>query len=189
MKIEASDRTWTVLSIIAIGVLALIAGFDLIYPKPHATVTAQQSKQKEKQLLDQITAQKITVASIQRNNAQLLWTNADGTPAAADKIAAQSLDALTAMSAKRGVTLLGFRPQKANLVGGIVQQPYMVTFDGSYPGVVGVLSDLEGSLHKLAVSVVQVSSADPATDRVNANIGVVAYTLPTQAEVNAAKKQ
>lgn len=76
---------------------------------------------------------------------------------------------------KRKVKVSSFRPQKINNVKGVTLVPYVMTVEGSYPDVVGLVRDLGNENSKLAVNLVQLASADANSDKVSATVGLVAY--------------
>lgn len=101
--------------------------------------------------------------------APLLW---DGK---AEEIGPKALASVTKLAKARKLRVLAFRPQKPIEMEGLVQIPFSISTDGTYPNTMQLVKDLETSGAKLAVSLVQVAASDGATDQVTASINVVAY--------------
>lgn len=79
-----------------------------------------------------------------------------------------------------------FRPQRASTVDTLNTLPYALTLDGTYVEVMNFVRDLETPANRLAISSLQVQSADINSDRVNANLTVVAYLDPSPAPAGKA---
>jgi Tfp pilus assembly protein PilO len=95
-----------------------------------------------------------------------------------DQVAAQSLAKITGFAKARNITVVAFRPQKTVEVEGLTQLPFLILVDGKFPEVMQFMKDIERTDTKLAVSLVQMASADEASDRVSATIGAAAYLQP-----------
>lgn len=178
---RANQQTYNALIGAAVLVMSAITIYDLLVPKPkpmtHELVAQQIAKQEKNIAIQQADLDKASKAVN-----KYLWN------VPANKIQSTSLDAVTAMTLKHQVTLVAFRPQKPTIQDGLVHQPYLILLDGSYPNVMSVISEIEAPERKLAVNLVQVASADPSTDRIDASVGVIAYTLRTQEATSNAGK-
>lgn len=94
------------------------------------------------------------------------------------KVGPTALANVTALVKKNGLHMVSFRPQRRNDEASFVQLPYLLTIDGPYPSVMALCRQLEDPSAKLAVSLVQIASAEETSDRVTASIGLVAYLSP-----------
>lgn len=168
-----------VISAIALAFLLIVL---ILQPMPKAE--GLQSKHRR----DMRTAEQATVKARDRikeldaSIATVTWTGA------AQQVGPIALSKVTALAKARGVKLNQFRPQRTVTVGDLTQQPFLASVEGPYPAVIAFAKDLETRDTRLAVNLIQVSSADANTDRVLASIGVVAYLRPEAKETTRAKK-
>lgn len=158
-----------VLSTVAAVVLLGTLGSMVFMKKP--TLKGLQSKYNRQKLQEQIATKKAKdrAAEILAYRDSLSWgenPQMAGTAAMAN---------VTEMARKHGVKLVSFRPQKTNDLGNLSILPFLINVDGPFPNVVSFAHDLEATQTKLAPNLLQVTSADPASDRVTANIGVIAF--------------
>ena len=174
MITSTTEKTWNAVALIALVCLAALAVFDLVVPKPVAPSKHAQTVQKQL-LMRTIEIHQQDANAARTEVARYIW-QAKKT----DEIGAKSLSAITALATKHKVSLLGFRPQKASVQDSLTQLPYLIILEGDFPGVTAFLNDLENIQTKLAINMVQVSSSEANSDRVNANIGVIAYTMPPE---------
>jgi len=90
-----------------------------------------------------------------------------------------SMKEVSAAAQSHKIKLVAFRPQNAAVADDLNTIPYLVTVEGPFAAVLDFERELDTLKSKLGVSLIQVNSADPNTDRVTANIGLVAYLKPT----------
>jgi hypothetical protein len=76
------------------------------------------------------------------------------------------------------IKMISFRPQRMAVGGKLSQVPYVLTLEGSFAEVKALIPRLERKENKLAVNLVQIASADSASDKVTATIGLIAYLAP-----------
>lgn len=96
-------------------------------------------------------------------------------PAKLDDMGPSALKSLTRIATEHSVRLTSFRPQRTTTIDGLIQAPYLVTAEGSFPNVVAFVRGVESSSLRLAVNQANVSATDQASDKATANIGVVGY--------------
>jgi Tfp pilus assembly protein PilO len=95
-----------------------------------------------------------------------------------DLITGNVLSIVRAATAKASVKLISFRPQRTVETTDLLQLPYVLAVDGSFPNVVKFVQSIEESDSKLAVSSFQLASAEGTSDFVTASVGLVAYRDP-----------
>ena len=76
------------------------------------------------------------------------------------------------------IKMISLRPQRMAVGGKLSQVPYVLTLEGSFAEVKALIPRLERKENKLAVNLVQIASADSASDKVTATIGLIAYLAP-----------
>ena len=169
MKVESTLKFWNGVLIATMVVLFGLLVFDLTVPVPKATERFAARReddfllQKEaKNLKDDYDAARAVIAS-------RVWT------ANPDTISSQTLAVATEGAKRFGLGLSGFRPQKPIDEGELTRLTYVMTLEGPYPGLQAMVRDLETPGRRLSVHMVQVASADDASDLVNATIGVSAF--------------
>jgi Tfp pilus assembly protein PilO len=123
------------------------------------------------------------------NQLKDLKTSVDGHTWAvpADQVGPQALAKVAALAKVHNLKLVAFRPQKANDAEGLVQLPFLILLDGPFHDVMEFMQDLDKPDTKLAVSLVQMASADEATNRVTATVGAAAYLKPSKKGGTGAK--
>jgi Tfp pilus assembly protein PilO len=155
-------------------VVVALAIFMKVSPAPTVEGLA-----KAKQLSRNKVDQEIALAKAQ--NRQLTASiDAHTWPIPADQVGPQALAKVTALAKSHNVKLVAFRPQKQNDAEGLIQLPFLILVDGQFTSVMQFMKDLDKTDTKLAVSLVQMASADEATDRVTASVGAAAYLKPTK---------
>ena len=95
-----------------------------------------------------------------------------------DLITGNVLSIVRAATGKASVKLISFRPQRTVETTDLLQLPYVLAVDGSFPNVVKFVQSIEESDAKLAVSSFQLASAEGTSDFVTASVGLVAYRDP-----------
>lgn len=105
-------------------------------------------------------------------------------------IGTESLRRVNALSRKHNVKLTAFRPQpRQGQVDDLVTLNYTLNIEGTCPDVLAFERELESPDTKLAVNLVQFSSSDVNTNKVTANIGIVAYLNPGGGVLDTSKEK
>ncbi len=92
-----------------------------------------------------------------------------------DLVTPAALTIISKRSAENQLKLVSFRPLKSYEGASMVQLPLQFTVDGSFASVAAMLEAFEKPESKLAVNQVQFASQEGETDKVSANITMVAY--------------
>lgn len=163
-----NERSWKHVCVAALVVGILVVVGDFLLPKPKSQGAAQFAI-KENTMLGEIRQLREKVLEAKVKNEPIVWA------ADPDEISAQAMALVTKMANARNLNVVAFRPQRAQANGNLMMLPYQLSVDGSFPEVIRFLQAMETKGTKLAVNLVQVASADGASDEVNATIGVVAY--------------
>lgn len=108
-------------------------------------------------------------AGLSLANSSRLWAGD------AQQVGSRSLDMLSRVARALKIKLVAFRPQRPVESEGLVQVPFLVIVEGSYPAVVSFVSTLEQPATKLALGSVQVTSSDASSDKVTASIVLLAF--------------
>jgi hypothetical protein len=168
---------------LAVAALAGLLVFDLFVPAPTIKKSAQARMRNEQTVRDQTYKFKADVERIKKEVAARVWTGS------ADSVGAQALEMATSIAKSKGLKLTAFRPQKALDEGELWRLAFVMTLEGSFPGLQSVVRELETPSRRLSVHLVQVASADEASDLVNATIGVTAYLEKPKAKADTKDKQ
>lgn len=164
------ERVPVLLSVGAIVVLVATLAFALIpSPKYRATEKARQARfeielqtqEAEENRMQAMAAVEKRVYGVQ-----------------AEKVAPLAMSSASILARKHGLKIVAFRPQRVVTDAALPHVPYLITLDGPFPKVAAFMRDLDAKGSRLAVNLVQVASSDPASDRVNATIGAVAFLSP-----------
>lgn len=147
-----------------VGLLVTIA----LAPKPGPIGTkATQNK---------VLAIQIRKSSAEKNqavidsaNAKLTWNVPE------QQVGGMALAKVSEFTRKSGLKLVSFRPQRKQANTNLIQLPYLATVDGTYLQVVQLARLIEQPESRLALTQVQIASADSDSDHVTASVAVVAY--------------
>ncbi len=162
-------RPWNILMGVAVLAMGGLLAYDLLAPVPTVQQSIRARLRNEKEVMDQTKALREDLAKYEAEVASRVWS---GT---ADTVSAQTLDLATKVAKSKGLKLSAFRPQKAAEDGELTRLSYVLTLEGRFPALMGVVKELETPTHRLSVHLVQVASADEASDLVNATVGVTAF--------------
>lgn len=130
---------------------------------------AAQTNRDIKKFDADIDATEKTNAVAQAAIAGTLWT------VGPDEVSPQALSIVSGLAAKNHLKVIAFRPQKPVDVQGMTSIPFSLSVDGAYLDALKLVKDIETTDTKLAVSLVQVNSAEASSDHVTGTINFVAY--------------
>lgn len=162
-------RMWNGIALAAMLVMAGIAVADRVIPRQTAASMSAARIKSDDQIREQTYAERKKLLASQELIASRVW--ADTT----DGIGAKSLDLCTKLAKMQGLKLTAYRPQKPVEDGELIRLSFVMTLEGPFPAVQQFVRQLESPARKLSVHLVQVASADDASDLVNATIGITAF--------------
>jgi len=162
-------RPWNLLMMAAVLAMAGMLAFELLAPKPSQRQSIRARLDAEKKVRDKTKELQTELDTMTAQVSNRLWKGS------ADSVGAQTLDLATKVAKTGGMKLSAFRPQKAVEDGELTRLSYVMTLEGRFPSLIGVVKELESPSHRLSVHLVQVASADEASDLVNATVGVTAF--------------
>lgn len=182
--ISFRNRNDTIAS--TLGILGVIILVGCLYwmtlPLPKVTAAdIADNAGKEAQLDQQLVNATKNGAKDQESIEPLLWTGQ------IDSVTPQVFGKITELVKKEKLKLIALRPQKPEDTMGLTQIPFGITVDGPYTNTMQLVKDLEAPETKLAVTLVQVNSADAATDHVTGTINIAAFTKTATTVAPAAK--
>ncbi|MFN8140116.1 MAG: hypothetical protein U0R49_10000 [Fimbriimonadales bacterium] len=161
-------------SLTVVSLIAIVgASYAILRPLPSATEQIQKLRAQELKLREETdNLKKRAVLAGAKVNQYL----SVGTP---DEIETQATNRINEVAKAHGLRVVAVRPQKAGLVGPLFEQPLIVAVEGRFTGVVGFAAELGTPTSKLAVTQLQVTSADAGSDLVNATLGLLALSEPS----------
>lgn len=162
-------RPWNVLILLSVMVMAAFAAVDFFLPRPTLAQSIQRYRRAEKDLREKSAKLREDLAEIDRRIEQRTWK---GTP---DSVGAQALDIADGIAKAHQMSMSAFRPQKAMDDGELTRLSFVMTLEGRFVGLQQVVRELETPARRLSVHLVQVASADEASDLVNATVGITAF--------------
>lgn len=165
------DRFFVLIPLVAV-LASLGAGLMLLFPKQPATISAAEQKKRENKIVEDAAKAARRAEQLADEVGLLTWKEQP------DQIEPKALEIVNRSANRSNVKVLGFRPQKATSAGGLEQLPFLVTLEGAFPNVVALVRDLGTRSNRLAVTTVQVASADAASDKVTATVVLAAFRLP-----------
>lgn len=164
-----SERTWNSVSLVAIVVMGLVVAAYLLFPVPSLKKVTQTRRNQETDLYKDIDKLRDDVSLTRTRNLQRLWTQP------ADQVAAAAMAKVTQLAQAQSLKVLAFRPQRVQEAPGVTILPYQISMEGYFPKVMAFIRSMETPNVRLPVINVQIASADGASDKVTATIGIVAY--------------
>lgn len=176
---EAVPSAVTVISLVAMAATLL---FMLLVPKPTTRGMDAKKRNQEFQVRLATDNARDQLAESRAANAKRLWT------VPASQVAPTALDQVTRLAAARNLKVIALRPQRANDLEGVTQIPFLLTVEGSFPSALALARDMERPDRRMAVSLIQLSSADGASDKVTMSLGMSAFVAeaPKAAASNSA---
>ncbi|HEY3781021.1 MAG TPA: hypothetical protein VGL56_08065 [Fimbriimonadaceae bacterium] len=96
----------------------------------------------------------------------------------AEELGSTTLDWLTGLAEGNHLVISGFKTDRPRDLDPLKEVPFGLVVEGTFPNTMNFLAALEEPRSKLMVSVLQLSSADPQTDRVTATIGLSGFIRP-----------
>ncbi len=165
------DRLFVLIPIVAI-IASLVAGIVLLFPKDPVRVSAADQKRREMAIIEDASKVARQGEAYAEQIQELTWVEQP------EQVEPRALDIVSRVADRSRTKILGFRPQRTVLSGGLEQLPFLVTLEGSFPNILTTARDLGTRSNRLAVTSIQVASADAASDRVTATVGIVAFRLP-----------
>jgi Tfp pilus assembly protein PilO len=166
---DKENQTYSAISGACLLLLLVMFGYLLFAPKPSYKRSAAKQARQEMSL-------KLSAQQAHERRDTAAQTISDRTwPGTAEKLTPIALARVNEYVAKAGVHLLAFRPQRSVVGKTLESIPYLVSVEGEYPKVMNFFRILDRSDKKIAVNLIQVSSADNSSDKVTGSAGLVAY--------------
>lgn len=165
----------------AVGAIVLMAGallYHLMVPVPTEASLARRHRSELSQFNREAAQLRDEVKSDREYVNSKLW---NGSP---ETLGADALASVDKFAKKNQIAVQAFRPQRTVTSEGIVRYPYSVVVQGSFPRVLQLVRDLQAPGTLFAVTSVQLTSADGATDSVTATIGLAAFLESVEVKTN-----
>ncbi|HTQ11292.1 MAG TPA: type 4a pilus biogenesis protein PilO [Fimbriimonadaceae bacterium] len=169
-------------TLMILGIILIVGGLGwyLLLKLPDSRTIMSRPANLAK-LDSDIQAANKDAAQIQADVNTMVWNEG------ADQVEPQAMAEINKLTAAHHLKVNSFRPQKANDVVGMSEIPFGLTVNGTYLDVLSFLSDLDKSNGKLAVELVQINTAEAASDQVTGTIDFVAYLKAAPAPAAPAK--
>jgi Tfp pilus assembly protein PilO len=176
INLRDRNEVWpTVVSITSVIVLAGTFGYMIYvtkFPLPSTDVLDRKANEQKLAIKENIKKADARKAESQALIDKVTWSSAP------EDIQTNALKIVSEAAATKRLKLSAFHPQRPAVADNLDTLPFQVTVEGPFLDVLDFERMLEIPKTRLAVSLIQISSADPSTDRITANIGVVAYMKP-----------
>ncbi len=163
------ERKWQVAILTPMGIMFALLLYHLFVPMPTMVQASKRHRAEEVKMKSEIQGFKAEILRLHKSISEDVWGSSP------DEIGANVMAVVDKASHESFVKMQAIRPQKPVSVAGVTRFSYLVVMEGNYPGVLDFLRRVEKKGTKLAVSSVQLSGADGATDNVTATIGVAAF--------------
>jgi len=164
-----ADTGASVAILVALAVM-LAAAIIQFAPKPTSAAMAKGAERSRDQIKDEIGKLEASNAELTSQVNEKIWSMP------LDDIGPKALQTVSGYVQKAHLKLVAFRPQKTVEVNGLTQIPFLISVEGSYPGMMELLRELDLPDAKVATNTVQLTSTDGSSDKVTGTIVAVAYT-------------
>ena len=172
IKLGNDVKTWILVGALAFMVLIAILVADQLIPTPSVVGARKASSEKERELTKEYKTK------LEKYEASKTVIAASAWGGAAERVSPAILDRLTKIASIKGLKIQSFRPQKIQDAADLEVLAYNLSIEGPFPNVMSFIQLVEKQEKKLAVTLVQVASADGETDEVNASLGISAFVIP-----------
>lgn len=157
------------LILLSLIILTATAIFMVVVKAP-STAGLQAKHNREKRKIITQTKRLTTEADAAEKASQpLLWSGD------AQSVTSAALALMTAQTRKSGVRLVSFRPQRGQDLAGVSELRYTAQITGKYLSVQDVMSALDATGSKLALTSVDLVTSGSDAHAVSANLGISAY--------------
>lgn len=169
---DPKDQTPSVLAVLGLVLIAAAVVVSLFFTKAvDATTFAKDAKVKEESLKMRSLQAKSDNFMYEEAINKYQWTEPE------DMVTPSALTIISKRAKEKNLNLISFRPLKSVENSSMIQLPFQFTVDGSFADVAAMLDTLEKSNSKLAVQQVQFASQEGETDKVSANINMLAFLM------------
>lgn len=178
LQLGNNSATWNVVIILGMILLVGLCAAEILIPKPGHIVAERRYQREKIELTAAIQKAEDTLKSHTAEVEQLTYT---GIP---DSITPRILEQVNQIAKTNNVNVKSFRPQRVEAGDGIVRLPYILLVDGKFTDVVSFVRTADEPSTLFSVNLLQTAAADGQSDRVNATIGLVAFTRPPEEETS-----
>lgn len=172
------EGRWNMASLAAVAVICIAFLVHMTVPLPDVTAVNKKSRAEQKKLAQELKRLEGEITEARSYVQSKLWKSGP------DNLGAEAMSVVDRFAKKDGVSVQAFRPQRTVKTGEVVRYPYSVTVQGTFPKVLQLVRDLQGPGTLLAVTSVQLSSADGTSDSVLATIGIAAFLESVEVKTN-----
>jgi Tfp pilus assembly protein PilO len=185
INFRAKDELGTSVAFVT-GLAALVAvsAYALFVPVPSLAGLQKAQKNEQLRIVQDVDRMQDEYVKAQAVVVSRTWTQPQ------QEIHPAVLNKVSSLARANRVKMTALRPQRAGEAGELQTIPFVLSAEGSYPDVVRFVTAIENPANKLAVNLLQLSSADGESDRVTATVGLVAFRREVPAdEAPAVKKE
>jgi Tfp pilus assembly protein PilO len=167
---DPKDQTPSALAVLGLLLIAAAVVVSLFFTRAiDATAFAKKAKSDEASLKLRSMAAQSDNFVYENAISKYQWTEPE------DVVTPSALTIISKRAKESRLNLISFRPLKSIENSSMIQLPMQFTVDGSFADVAAMLESLERSDSKLAVQQIQFASQEGETDKVSANINMLAY--------------
>jgi Tfp pilus assembly protein PilO len=172
MRIVQGDGVSTGMAVTAVALMAAAVGYYLFVPAPKVTAKRVSVATQRHKIMHDAEKAKAQVDSLRAEPLAHVWTERP------EKVMPQVLARLNALGKSAHVTVNGFRPQKEQAAGEVQILPFFLTLQGNVDGISRFLENLNDHEPKIALSMIQIATAETGNAPATASLNVVAYLQP-----------
>lgn len=161
--------TWNLACGAALLLLAGAAAYDRLTPQPDPEAAKGHRSREIAELEERVLASLAELERVQNSPAATFLGDAEATTPLV-------LEEVTRLANQQKLLVKSFRPQRPEPAEQVTRLRYTLLVEGPFPKIAALARSIGQDNKRLGLSLLQISSTDNATDRVNATFGVVAYS-------------
>lgn len=164
-----TESNWKAASVAAMVALTGVLAYHLFVPQPQPAANVLKRRAEVKKLESEVEKLREQVTADRKSVESKVWKEAG------DQLGAEAMKTISNYAAQSKLKVIAFRPQRSQDDANLTRFGYLAALDGPFPNVMQFISSIESNANKLALSSVQITSVDGASDRVSASVSVVAF--------------
>jgi type II secretory pathway component PulM len=172
INFKAKDELGTTVAAV-LGLLGLagVLAYMLFVPPPSEKTSSQKLLQEQAEIVKSVDDAKAKLATANVVINKQTWATS------IPEVESTTLSKLSSLARANGVKLTGLRPQRQTMAGELEAIPFVLSAEGSFPTVLAFVKAVENPENRLAVNLVQLTSAEGDSDKVTATVGLTAFRL------------
>lgn len=176
INFKAKDELGTTVAAM-LGIVGLVGvlAYMLLVPPPSQEIDTRAQQKEQQEIVKSVDEAKAKLAVANAVITKQTWA------APVPEVESTTLSRLSSLARANGVKLTGLRPQRQTMAGELEAIPFVLSAEGSFPTVLAFVKAVENPENRLAVNLLQLTSAEGDSDKVTATVGLMAFRMEPKA--------